>query len=132
MSSRRPERVGGLLRQALGTLLLRDTKDPRLQGVIVTDVDMSPDLRQARVYYRLLAGAAQADAQGALERAAGYLQGVVGRELRLRYTPGLQFVFDPAPDRARRVDELLETRPEDAPGVEEDLLDGARRHPSRR
>jgi ribosome-binding factor A len=124
MASRRTERVGTLLQQAIATLLLRDAKDPRLASVIVTDVDMSPDLRHARVYYRLLGPDPDPErtARG-LARAAGYIQSAVGRGLRLRYTPELEFVFDPTPDRARRVDELLDAN---AMGSEED--EGHREH----
>jgi ribosome-binding factor A len=108
MSTRRAERMGALLQEAIGRLLLRGLKDPRVSGVIVTGVDMSGDLRHAHVYYRLLdLEAVPAVAQAGLERATGYIQGVVGRELRLRYTPELRFTFDAAPDRARRVEELL-------------------------
>jgi len=109
MSSRRTSRVAALLQETIATLLIREAKDPRLAAVIVTDVDVSPDLRHARVYYRVLATDVEPErAQQALGRAAGYIQATVGRALRLRYTPELEFVFDPTPDRARRIAKLLE------------------------
>jgi len=109
MSSRRTNRVAALLQETIATLLLREAKDPGLAGVIVTDVDVSPDLRHARIYYRVLAPNVESErAQRALDRATGYIQATVGRALRLRYTPELQFVFDPSLDRARRLDALLE------------------------
>ena len=113
--TRRAERVGALLRQAIAGLLQRETKDPRLAQVIVTDVDLSSDLRHARILYRVLDGVADpARVQTALERAAGFLQGAIGRELRLRYTPELRFEFDPNPDRIKRLEELLaDTRGDD-------------------
>ena len=132
MASRRAQRVGVLLQQALGRLLIQNTKDPRLEGVIVTDVDMSPDLRHARVFYRVIRPGDPPRAQSGLERAAGYIQSAVGRELRLRYTPDLQFVFDPIPDRAQRLEELLDPSQTSTQGVEEDLQHGQRRHPTRR
>ena len=132
MGSRRAQRVGTLLHHALGTLLIQDTKDPRLQGVTVTAVDMSPDLRHARVFYRIIGPGNPQRTQQGLERASGYLQGVVGRELRLRYIPELRFVFDPAPERAQRVEELLGSDRGGGPEVNEDLDDGYRRHSTRR
>ena len=106
--SRRVERVTALLQQTIGTLLIREMKDPRLAGVTITAVEMSPDLRHARVFYRVLGSDTDPDrAQLGLERAVGYIQSVVGRELRLRYTPELCFVFDPSLERAERVDQLL-------------------------
>jgi ribosome-binding factor A len=114
MASRRTNRVAALLQETIASELIHGAKDPGLTGVIVTDVDVSPDLRHARVYYRVLGTDADSErARRALGRASGYLQAAVGRALRLRYTPELDFAFDPTPDRARRVDALLETGDDD-------------------
>ena len=108
MASRRTERMNALLQEAIAGLMIRGIKDPRVSGVTITGVDVSADLRHAIVYYRVLGTEADADrAQAGLEHASGYIQGVVGRELRLRYTPELRFEFDPTPDRARKLEELL-------------------------
>jgi ribosome-binding factor A len=108
MATRRNERVNALLQEAIAAQIVRGIKDPRVAGVTITCVDASPDLRQAAVYYRVLGDeTARARVQGGLERAAGYIQSVVGRELRLRYTPTLRFVFDPTLDVASRVEALL-------------------------
>ena len=133
MASRRTERVGTLLQETIATLLLRDVKDPRLASVVVTDVDVSPDLRHARVYYRVLGTDPDPEriARG-LARAAGYIQSAVGRGLRLRYTPELEFVFDPTPDRARRVEVLLEAEATGPEGDEGHLTHGDGRDPTRR
>lgn len=108
MATRRTERVNALLQEAIAGQIARGIKDPRVTGVTITGVDTSPDLRQAAVYYRVLGDETdRAQVQGGLERAAGYIQRVVGRELRLRYTPTLRFVFDSTLDVASRVDALL-------------------------
>lgn len=108
MATRRTERVNALLQEAIAAQIVRGLKDPRVAGVTITGVDTSPDLRQAAVYYRVLGDEAdRARVQDGLDRAAGYIQGAVGRELRLRYTPTLRFVFDPTPDVASRVEALL-------------------------
>jgi ribosome-binding factor A len=111
MGSRRQERVAALLRHAIAGALIREVKDPRLRGVAVTGVDVSGDLRAARVYYRVLAAADQPRVHSGLERAGPFIQARVGREAGLRFTPTLRFVYDPAPDRAQRVDELLRDAP---------------------
>lgn len=132
MASRRQERVSALLQQSIGTLLLRELRDPRLAGVIVTEVDTSPDLRHARIYYRVLGTRSDpARAQMALDRAAGYIQGVVGREVRLRYTPELRFVFDASPDRAQRVERLLAATGQEVPDDGEPKHDAHRRRSTR-
>jgi ribosome-binding factor A len=108
MGERRPERVAHLVQAELGRLFLRGTNDPRLQGVTVTGVRMSPDLRVARIYVRMLdPSAVPADVLPALGRAARFLRGEVGRALGLRVSPELRFEYDTTPDTARRVDDLL-------------------------
>ncbi len=108
MASRRQERVAALLQSAISSALIREVKDPRVVGVTVTGVEMSPDLRQARVLYRVLdAGGGAVRAEAGLENATRFLQGVVGRAAGLRYAPALRFVYDPGPDRLQRVSELL-------------------------
>ena len=121
MASRRSEKMSRLLRETIAGLIIRGIKDPRVSGVTITGVDVSPDLRHADVYYRVLGTTADADrAKAGLEHATGYIQGVVGRELRLRYTPELRFEFDPTPDRARRLEELLAAATDDVPDEPED------------
>ena len=72
-----------------------DIKDPRVGFVTVTAVDTSPDLRHARVYVSVLGDEAQREQTFAgLISARGYLQSRVGRELRMKHTPQLQFVYD--------------------------------------
>jgi ribosome-binding factor A len=108
MAERRPERVGHLVQSELARLLIREAKDPRLHLVTVTAVKMTPDLRVARVFVRTLEeGADQKDIVRALERAAPFLRGEIGRALGLRLTPELRFAWDALPDTARRLDELL-------------------------
>ena len=108
MGERRPERVAHLVQAELGRLFLRGTNDPRLHGVSVTEVRMSPDLRVARVYVRVLDLAVpQAEVLRALGRAARFLRGQVGRALGLRVSPELHFEYDTTPDTARRIDDLL-------------------------
>jgi len=133
MASRRSERVSALLQQAIAGLLIRAIKDPRVSGVTITGVDVSADLRHAGVYYRVLGTEEDAArAQAGLEHAVGYIQGVVGRELRLRYTPELRFVFDPTPDRARRLEQLLAAAPGEVPDEPEGPTTAHGRRPTRR
>jgi ribosome-binding factor A len=110
MADHRRARVEHLLRAELASLLQTEAKDPRLATVTVSEVRMTADLRQARVFFRLLDGTADAKAlTKALERAAPFLRTSAGRALGLRVTPALTFEYDTTPDTARRVDELLRT-----------------------
>ena len=108
MAERRPARVAHLVQSELAGLLLRDAKDPRLQHVTVTAVRMTPDLRVAHVFFRTLgAGDADGSTRRALQRAAHYLRGEIGRSLGLRLTPELRFEYDTTPDIAQRLEDLL-------------------------
>ena len=117
MSTSRMRRVDEAVRQVLADALAGEIKDPRVGFVTVTDVRTSPDLRHARVYVSVLGEhghaseeARREDSLAGLRSAHGYLQGRVARELRLKRTPTLEFLYDDTTDRAMRVGELLEGR----------------------
>ena len=106
--SRRSQRVADLVRSELSMLLLTEAHDPDLRKVTITDVEMPPDLKSARVYFSCLGGEPEREKAGeALRRAAGYLRGEVGRRCELRYAPELFFVSDRSLERGARVEELL-------------------------
>jgi ribosome-binding factor A len=108
MASERRERVAALLQSAIADLLLRDVKDPRIGMVTVTGVDLSPDLKHARVYVAPFGDAAGGQrALSGLESARRYLQSQVGKRLKLRYTPELRFELDTSFDQADRMERLL-------------------------
>jgi ribosome-binding factor A len=136
MESRRTERVSAQIHHAVAALLVRGIKDPRVTGVTITGVDVSPDLRHALVYYRVLGGRADRErAQAGLERAGGFIKSTVGRELGLRYTPELRFAFDPTPERVERLSQLLDIvrDEEDSLRPAPDRPEETRgRHPTRR
>ncbi len=106
--ARRPERVGEMVLRELSGLLNRALRDPRLRGVTITSVAMSDDLRHARVFFSHLEGSARAaDALIGFRSASGFIRRQIGHALGLRYTPDLDFEFDPGPERAARIDALL-------------------------
>jgi ribosome-binding factor A len=112
-------RVGEELRHALARILQRgELREPALQDVAitVTEVRVSPDLKNATAYVMPLGGAHRAEVLAALGRSAGYLRSQIAREVPLRFTPGLVFALDTSFDHASRINELLH-RPE----VERDL-----------
>jgi ribosome-binding factor A len=106
--SGRMRRVDEAVREVLGEAVASDLKDPRIGFVTVTDVKTSADLRQARVYVSVLGTEEEREAtMTALQSAHGVLQKRVGRELRMKRTPTLQFVYDDTAERAARVEEIL-------------------------
>ncbi|MEX0762743.1 MAG: 30S ribosome-binding factor RbfA [Dehalococcoidia bacterium] len=94
--SRRTERVNFTLRRELGALISEELNDPRLAQITsVTHVDVSPDLKTARVYISVLGDDAEkAASMEALESAAGLLRNALRDRIRIRYTPSLRFLPD--------------------------------------
>ena len=107
----RARRVGEGVREELAALVARELKDPRAAGAVVTGVEMTDDLRSARVRVRLLAGGEDLEGRKrlveALGRAAGMLRREITQRLRLRTAPELKFVYDDGADRSTRGEELL-------------------------
>jgi ribosome-binding factor A len=101
-------RVNEAVREVLSARIAEGLKDPRIGFVTLTSVDTSPDLRQARVYVSVLGDEKTRDETLAgLGSAHGVLQQAIARELRMKRTPTLQFVFDESIDRGMRITELL-------------------------
>ncbi|HLA66812.1 MAG TPA: 30S ribosome-binding factor RbfA [Acidimicrobiia bacterium] len=83
-------------------------KDPGLGFVTITDVDTSPDLRNARVYYSVLGDAEERESTAAaLARASTRIRAATGGRVRLKYLPKIDFEFDGSVDRGIRMDQLL-------------------------
>jgi ribosome-binding factor A len=100
---RHAERVRELVVEALRTI-----KDPRLGMITITDSRITPDLREATVYYTVLGDVAeQAATAAALDSAKGLLRSIVGKALGLRHSPSLTFEQDVVQDTVRHIDELL-------------------------
>ena len=94
--TRRTERINELIREELSELIMRDLRDPRLDGLIsITRVDTTPDLFNARVDVSVMSETAdQAEAIKALNAAAGYLHRELVHRLELRRVPFLNFRLD--------------------------------------
>lgn len=106
---KRAVRVADQIRTEVADILMHKTKDPRVGFVTVTFVEVTDDLRLARVYVSTFQEAAQEAATLAvLDKAAGFVRAELGRRLHLRYTPELVFQKDQGQVRGERVLSLLE------------------------
>jgi len=113
----RTERVAEEFREILAEEVQR-LKDPRVGFVTVTGVDVSPDLRQAWVYYTALGDdRARAGTRAALRSATKHLRYELGRQVRLKATPELEFREDRSTERGERIDEIIEGLHRDASEV---------------
>ncbi|MFO7245676.1 MAG: 30S ribosome-binding factor RbfA [Thermaerobacter sp.] len=110
----RRQRVAEALRDELGRLLQMELKDPRVGLASIVQVEVSQDLRHARVYVSVYGSEEeQRQAMQALNGAKGWLRGEVGRRLGLRYAPELTFVADSSIRHGARISELLRSLKEE-------------------
>jgi ribosome-binding factor A len=112
MPSRRIERINHLLRQEIADLLTREVKDAALSTAMISiiDVETSPDLRTAKVYFSVFGDEDVIEAAAAhLKRASGFLHRNLMERLDLRYTPHLEFILDRSLARGDRIMRLMRT-----------------------
>ncbi len=128
MTGHRGQRVADVLREVIARAVREELRDPRVGFVTITGVEVSADLRHARVYVAAHGGDPEraATLEG-LNRAAPFLRRTVAHEARLRYTPDLRFLEDSGVERGSRVESLLgeirasgEETPADDTGEDED------------
>jgi ribosome-binding factor A len=106
--TQRTERVAEEVREILAEEVQR-LKDPRIGFVTLTGVEVTPDLRRARIFYTVFGDERQERATAAgLRSATPHLRQAVGRQVRLKVLPELEFRVDETFERGRRIDELLE------------------------
>jgi ribosome-binding factor A len=106
----RVERINTQFKREISELILRELRDPRLdEFVSVTEVNVSPDLRYARVYVSSVGGQ-QKETQilGALSSAAGFLRSELAKKIRLRRMPELHFVWDNSIEKGDRILRLID------------------------
>ena len=112
MPTRRQERVSERIHHEVSDLLLNEIRDPRLEQVTVTGVEITPDLKLATVFVSALGDPeAKDNALKGLERASGYIRRELAQRLAMRVTPALRFVLDESWERGARLDALLDNLP---------------------
>ena len=104
---KRTDRVGDLIRQIISQAMLEKSHHLGLENITITGANVSPDLRNARVFYRVLQGANLLEARRALGRAASTLRKAVAKEMQTRNSPALMFVYDESVDSGGHMEVLL-------------------------
>lgn len=109
MTSRRTQKAAEAIREVVGMAILADLKDPRIRDVTVTYVEVSPDMRQAKVHVSVMGDDTkqQLSLRG-LQNAAGFLQTKVAKRIDTRYTPRLLFVLDLGVKRSIEISQILQ------------------------
>ena len=108
MTKQRPERVQEALRQEISNIIHQEIRDPRLGFITITKVELTKDLRYAKVYFSVLGGAKEkALALKGLNSAKGYIKGMVADRIRLRLVPEISFRIDESIEHTEEIYDLL-------------------------
>lgn len=107
----RPTRVALEIRKTLSEILHRETKDPRLERVNITECKISKDLSIVTVYFTIIGeneqGVPAQNAIKAMEKAKGFFRTEIGKRMKLRITPDIRFFYDKAAENASHIEELI-------------------------
>jgi ribosome-binding factor A len=109
MAEARTRRIEAEIQRVLSELIAREVKDPRVGNVTITAVSVTADMGAARVFFTPFASQNDPEeVRVGLTHAGGFLRGEVGRRLRLRHAPRLEFVVDDTVDRAAHLTGLID------------------------
>lgn len=104
----RIEKLQELIKQEMSKMLLKELKDPRIGFVTVTDVEMTGDLREAKIYVSVMGGEEQVKSSlEGLNSALGFIRREIGHRIRLRFTPEISFALDTSLDYGDHIQKLL-------------------------
>lgn len=111
MEYKRSDRVGDLIQQEIADLVFRRVKDPRVANITISGVSVTPDLKHARVFYCVMGGTAddnvKKNAASGLDKAKGFIRQELGKRLRLRFIPQLDFEYDTSFEYGDKIERLL-------------------------
>ena len=108
MSRMRPERVQEAIRQEISMIVQAEIKDPRIGFITITKVDLTKDLRYARIYFSVLGKNSDKNkALKGLNSAKGYIKGLIAEKIKLRYMPEISFVIDNTLEHTQHIYEIL-------------------------
>jgi ribosome-binding factor A len=106
--SRRPQRLALQIQQEISLMISRNMKDRRVGFVTVTGVQMSPDLRHAKIFISLMGTESEKkESLQALNHATGWMRHELGQKIRTRFIPELIFLMDTSQDYGNHIDSLI-------------------------
>jgi len=109
LAGKRAVRVGDQIFKEISYLLLERVTDPRVKGVTITGVDLSKDLKRARVFFSIMGDQDQVKrAQTGLDSAKGYIKREMGFRMTLKYIPEIMFIYDPSLKSGSEMEKLFE------------------------
>jgi ribosome-binding factor A len=107
--SRRPQRIALQIQHEVSMMISRDMKDRRIGFVTVTGVQMSPDLRHARIFVSLMGSDEERkESLATLNHATGWIRHELGQRIRMKYLPDVVFLIDTSQDYGEHIDKLID------------------------
>lgn len=117
-NTNRPRRVGALLKRELADVISRNVNDPNVGSVTITSIDVTPDLRKAKIYFTCWQNEENHEQTlDGLNRASGFLRHCLRDRVDLRGIPLLTFVYDESIERGSRISKLIDDSLSDSPGI---------------
>lgn len=109
MANHRPGRVAQEIRTEATDILRNNIRDPRVEGVTITDVEVTNDLQHAKIFYSTLQDdeETKTETQEGLDKASGLVRSEIGSRIKLYKTPEIRFVRDESLEYGNRIDQLL-------------------------
>lgn len=106
--AQRPERVQEAIRQEISKVVQFEMKDPRIGFITITKVDLTKDLRYARVYFSVLGSDKEKNLTlRGLNSAKGYIKGLIADRIKLRFTPEISFRIDESLGHVKHIEDIL-------------------------
>lgn len=117
----RMDKVNQQVKKEISQIILQDLADPRVSFASITSVNVSPDLRTARVYFSVLGNSSQIkEIQKVLDGARGFIRKLLGNRMHIRYNPELTFLYDDSIDKIFQLEETIQEINDEPKGDQED------------
>lgn len=112
MKSGRDKKIAEEIRREVSQILLFEIRDPRVMGVSVTGVKITPDLSLARVYFALPGAEERREAASlGLKKSAGYVRHLLAERIRIKFIPQIEFFYDESLELEKKINNLFEKLP---------------------
>jgi ribosome-binding factor A len=122
MKSGRDKKIAEEIRREVSQILHFELKDPRVMGVSVTGVRMTPDLRMARVYFAMPGAPERLEAaREGLKHSAGYIRHLLAERIRLKFMPQVEFFYDESFELEEKIEKIFQNLSSGASREEEDI-----------
>jgi len=105
----RPQRLGDLIQREVSDLIRLEVRDPRVGMITITSVDVSPDIKHAKIFFTVLEKEKLQETLAGLNRSAGFLRSQLAQRLKMYTTPELRFVYDESVERGDHLSRLIDS-----------------------